>query len=138
MATALIRGMLRAAVAPPDHIIASDPLEAARAALGSETGVKVADANAQVARQSDVLVLAVKPQSMAQVLEELRPLVTPEHLVVSIAAGVPMATLADGLGASPRLARVMPNTPALMKRSCARASKPSAARSACPKPCSMP
>jgi pyrroline-5-carboxylate reductase len=51
---------------------------------------------------------------MAQVLAELRPLITPNHLVVSVAAGVSMATLARGLGADRRLARAMPNTPALV------------------------
>jgi len=114
MATALISGMLRTGVARPDTVIASDPLPAALAALRAETGIGVADSNLRVAQQSDVIVLAVKPQSMPHVLEELRPAVTPEHLVISIAAGVSLATLADGLGADRRLARVMPNTPALL------------------------
>lgn len=114
MATALIRGMIRAGTARPEAIVASDPLDAARAALANATGVAVSGSNLDVVGRSDVLVLAVKPQSMAGVLEEIRPALTDEHLVISIAAGVPMATLATGLGTSRRLVRVMPNTPALV------------------------
>jgi pyrroline-5-carboxylate reductase len=114
MATALIRGMLGAGTATPQTITASDPLEAARQALTADTGVSAVESNTTVARASDVLVLAVKPQSMPHVLEHLRPAVTSEHLVISIAAGVALATLEAGLGADRRLARVMPNTPALI------------------------
>jgi pyrroline-5-carboxylate reductase len=114
MATALIRGMLRAGRATPESVFASDPLESARTALAAETGVTVFESNVRVAHKSDVLVLAVKPQSMPHVLEHLRHVVTPEHLVVSIAAGVSLATLTAGLGADRRLARVMSNTPALV------------------------
>src|SRR6266446_7014924 len=88
MATALVRGMLRAGTATPRTVVASDPVAAARAALAGETGITVFDSNAEVARASDVLVLAVKPQSVPGVLERLRDEVTPEHLVISIAAGV--------------------------------------------------
>jgi pyrroline-5-carboxylate reductase len=114
MAAALIRGMLRAGTATPDAISASDPLELPRAALAKETGITVTDSNSAVARRSDVIVLAVKPQSMPHVLEHLRRDLTPEHLVVSIAAGVSMATLATGLNDHARIIRVMPNTPALL------------------------
>jgi pyrroline-5-carboxylate reductase len=114
MATALVKGMLRAGIAPVDSIGASDPLPAARTALQSETGVAVFDSNIPVAQRSDALVLAVKPQSMREVLGQLRPVVTPEHLVVSIAAGITIASIDEGLGSNGRIVRVMPNTPALV------------------------
>ena len=114
MATALIKGMIRAALAPADSICASDPLPTARTILQSETGVNIFDSNLEVARRSDVLVLAVKPQSMREVLSELRPKVTAEHLVVSVAAGVTIASIDEGLRARGRIVRVMPNTPALV------------------------
>jgi pyrroline-5-carboxylate reductase len=114
MATALVRGMLRAGTATAGHVAASDPAEATRGALADEAGVFVTDSNLAVVQRSDVLVLAIKPQSMAAVLDELRHAVTPDHLVVSIAAGVSLATLTHGLGAERRLVRVMPNTPALL------------------------
>ena len=99
MATALIRGMIRAGTRPARSITASDPLEAARDDLARQTGVVATDSNVEVARGRDVLVLAVKPQSMPDVLDHLRQAVTAEHLVISIAAGVSLATLAAGPGA---------------------------------------
>ena len=60
------------------------------------------------------MVLAVKPQSMRQVLAQLRPVVTAEHLIVSIAAGITIASIVQGLGRHGRVVRVMPNTPALV------------------------
>lgn len=114
MATALIRGMIRAGTADPTAILASDPVEAARAALARESGIQVTPSNREVAEASDVLVLAVKPQSMTQVLGELRPALQPRHLIISIAAGVSQATLAHLVGPGHRIVRVMPNTPALL------------------------
>jgi pyrroline-5-carboxylate reductase len=113
MATALVQGMIRAGVAEPGSIVAYDPV--ASCAEGLEAmGVGMLASNVAVAAASDVLVLAVKPQTMPGVLAELQPAVHAGHLVISIAAGVPMATLAAGLGQEPRLVRVMPNTPALV------------------------
>jgi len=114
MATALIKGMLRAGLAPVDAVCASDPLPAARQTLHAETGIEVLHSNQQVAERSDVVVLAVKPQTMRPVLEELRSFVTADHLVVSVAAGVTIASIVEGLGRSARVVRVMPNTPALI------------------------
>jgi pyrroline-5-carboxylate reductase len=115
MATALIRGMIRSGLAAPEAIFASDPIEAARTQIANEAGISSCSTNAEVARQSDVLILAVKPQSMAHALETLRDSVTRDHLVISVAAGVSLSTLAAGLGGTERrLARVMPNTPALV------------------------
>jgi pyrroline-5-carboxylate reductase len=113
MATALIRGMIRDGT-PSESISASDPSPQARASLLSESGVPTFDNNFEVIRGSDVVVLAVKPQMMAGVLAEIRPLITPEHLVVSVAAGVTLTTLAEGLGPGRRIVRAMPNTPALV------------------------
>jgi pyrroline-5-carboxylate reductase len=115
MATALVRGMIRAGTATPASVVVSDPVEAARTGLAAATGATAAADNRLVAEAADVLVLAVKPQSMAGVLEDLRPVVTPEHLIISVAAGTSLATLSAGLGPEPRrIVRVMPNTPALL------------------------
>ena len=113
MATALIRGMMRDGT-PIEAISASDPNPSVRAALVTSTGICTYDSNLEVVENSDVVVLAVKPQTMADVLAELRPAITRDQLVVSVAAGVTLATLAGGLGADRRLARTMPNTPSLV------------------------
>jgi pyrroline-5-carboxylate reductase len=114
MATALIHGMIRAGTTAADRIAATDPLASARESLARATGVTTSTDNAALAEGSDVLVLAVKPQSMSQVLAELKPAITAGHLVISIAAGVPMRALVGGLGRACRFARIMPNTPALI------------------------
>jgi pyrroline-5-carboxylate reductase len=114
MATALARGWLTAGLTRPDRLLASDPLPAARQAFTASCGVKAGADNREVVASSDLLVLAVKPQSMAGLLAEIRPVVTNRHLIVSIAAGISLQQLATGLGADRRLIRVMPNTPCLI------------------------
>jgi pyrroline-5-carboxylate reductase len=118
MATALARGWLRAGLIRPDDCRASDPLPQARQDFTAETGCPAVADNREVVAGSDLLVLAVKPQSMTGLLSEVRPVLkTP--LVVSIAAGIPLRQLAGGLGAGCRLVRVMPNTPCLIGASAA-------------------
>jgi pyrroline-5-carboxylate reductase len=106
--------MLRARIAKDDSIVASDPLEAARTCIQAGSGIAVFESNLEVAKHSEVIVLAVKPQSMAAVLAELRKAVTPSHLVISIAAGITIDSIVAGLGQHARVVRVMPNTPALI------------------------
>lgn len=114
MATVLVQGMLRAQVAKDDSIVASDPLEGARTGIQAETGIAVFESNIDVLKNSDVVVLAVKPQSMSHVLAELSKGITPAHLVISIAAGITIDSIVAGLGQHLRVVRVMPNTPALI------------------------
>jgi pyrroline-5-carboxylate reductase len=114
MAAALIRGLQSVGLTSPDRVIASDVLLAARESLAKDTGIAVTADNREVVARSEVLVLAVKPQVMANVLEEIQSLVTPDHLVVSIAAGIRLGQLSDWLGVQRRIVRVMPNTPCLV------------------------
>jgi pyrroline-5-carboxylate reductase len=114
MATALARGWLDAGLVSAMRVAASDPLPAAREAFTQATGVKAGDDNRAVVQSSDVLILAVKPQNMGALLDEIRPAVTGRHLVVSIAAGITIGHLATGLGFDSRIIRVMPNTPCLV------------------------
>ena len=114
MATALARGWLAAGLTAPDRVLASDPVPQAREAFAGGRGLRATADNREVVAASDVLILAVKPQSMRGLLAEVRPVVGPRHLVVSIAAGITLRQLADGLGPDRRLVRVMPNTPCLV------------------------
>jgi pyrroline-5-carboxylate reductase len=114
MATAMIRGLVAAGLYRPHEIIASDVDGAKRRTLRRRLRVEATDDNAAVVHAAPVIVLAVKPQIMDEVLGGLRAEVTPRKLFISIAAGVPTARLQRGLGATTRVVRVMPNTPALL------------------------
>jgi pyrroline-5-carboxylate reductase len=114
MATALIRGLIQAKLTTSARIVASEPLQAARTALAESAGIEVLLDNKPVVSRSEVVVLAVKPQVMSTVLAEIKPLLKPSQLIVSIAAGITLRTLSDGLGGERRIIRVMPNTPCLV------------------------
>ena len=114
MATALAKGFIQAGLTTPKLVMASDPVDAARKYFFKETGAKTTQSNAEVVRFSKVLVLAVKPGNAAELLQEISGGFTEKHLLISIAAGVPIAKLESGLGNSARVIRVMPNTPALV------------------------
>jgi pyrroline-5-carboxylate reductase len=129
MATALARGFLRAGLVTHSRLIASDVSAAARAAFAKETGAKTAGSNADVATLSQVLILAVKPDQVNSVLAELRPHLNKRHLLISIAAGVPLSRLERGLDVGARVIRAMPNTPALIGQSATGLSLGSSARS---------
>lgn len=117
MATALASGWLQARLTTAERVCASDPVDAARASFAKQTGAAATVDNLQVVQASDLLVLAVKPQQVADVLREIVPAVGPQHLLVSIAAGVTLRQLGDQLGEGRRIIRVMPNTPCLVAAS---------------------
>lgn len=114
MATALARGWITAKLATPDRVLASDPIETTRTNFTAETGAAAVGDNRQVVAASDVLLLAVKPQNMQELLREIRPSLTGRHLIVSIAAGVTLSQITAALGPQVRLVRVMPNAPCLV------------------------
>jgi len=114
MATALAKGFVQSKLTTPDQLAASDVYEAARLAFAKETGAHGSATNAEVVKIATVLIVAVKPDQVADVLGEISPLLTPEHVIISIAAGVTLAKLEKPLPAGSRVIRVMPNTPALV------------------------
>ena len=113
MATALAQGFIKAGLAAAAGVIGSDPAADARQRFAQATGGRTSDSNFEAAA-ADILFLAVKPQQMPAVCADLKGKIGGEKLVVSIAAGIRLAALADGLGPQVRLVRVMPNTPCLV------------------------
>jgi pyrroline-5-carboxylate reductase len=114
MATALANGWSTAGLLDVARSRASDPYLAAREKFQHTTGIAAVESNAEVVAACDVLILAVKPQMMSALLAEIRPMLGPSPLVISIAAGVTLRQLAEQLGPDTRIVRVMPNTPCLV------------------------
>jgi len=114
MATALAKGFVKAGLVKPDQVLGSDPMEDARAAFEREVGARITAFNPDVPKFASVFILAVKPAQVPAVLKELRGHINEKHLLVSLAAGVPLVKLEEGLETGARVVRVMPNTPALV------------------------
>ena len=114
MGEALVKGLVEAHVVPAEAITASDARTDRLAELERQYGIRVAKDNVSLVRDADVIVLAVKPQIMASVLEEVASTLSRKHLVISVAAGVSTATIRAEANKDLRLIRVMPNTPALV------------------------
>lgn len=114
MAEAIIKGLTISGAVASDAILVHDVVHERREYLGKTYGVEATEDNLQVARGSDVLILAVKPQMMAEVTAGLQG-ATDGRLACSIAAGVGVDQLREGLGSGARVIRVMPNTPALVQ-----------------------
>jgi pyrroline-5-carboxylate reductase len=114
MATALASGFVRAGIVANQQILASDPNENARSEFARQTGVRTTHSNAEVVRFARVLLLAVKPGHVRTGLFELKKDFTADHLLISIAAGVSLASIEEQLPEPARVIRVMPNTPALV------------------------
>ena len=115
MARALAGGIVRAGLADAERIWAGDPAAAARQQFASVVaGAHVVETNAEVAAACQLIVLAVKPQLMDRVLEDLAPHVGDHQLIVSIAAGVQIQQIRRRLGDAAKVIRVMPNTPCLV------------------------
>ena len=111
MAEALIKGIMSRG---KKKVIVSEPREDRRDFLARTYSVSTTVSNVEAAGSADIIILAVKPQIMAAVLDEISSVVTPDKTVVSIAAGITLAYLQSKLK-SDRIIRVMPNTPALVQ-----------------------
>src|SRR2546429_1053433 len=112
MAGALIRGLLRAGHHDAGDIWASDPVDVQLRRLKRMHKIEVTRDNRQLVRGSQTIILAVKPQNMAAVLDEIRTEVTPRKLFVSIAAGFPLRRPQAGPGGPAPAGRRIPHTPA--------------------------
>jgi len=112
MGEALLSGLLRAG-RPPSAVVAAVRREDRGTELHARYGVQVTDA-ASAAKLADTLVLAVKPQDMGALLDEIAAVVTPEALVISVAAGITTTFIGRRLTGDVPVVRVMSNTPVLV------------------------
>ncbi len=113
MGEALASGLLRAGVVQPAQIVAAARRGDRAEQLRNEYGFEVVSA-AQAAAKAQTLVIAVKPQDMDALLAEISGVVTPEHLVISVAAGITTAFIGRRLTGDVPVVRVMSNTPVLV------------------------
>jgi pyrroline-5-carboxylate reductase len=113
MAEALIKGVIAAKVYPPENIVVSDIRTERLELLRKQYKVRTTADNTALARSVDILVLSVKPQNMAEVLDGIKGSVNPDTLVISIAAGIKTRMITSALD-NVGVVRVMPNTPALI------------------------
>lgn len=112
--SALVQGMLQAGIYQAEEIIGCDINVTVKESNEAYGGIQTTTDNCQGAEQSEVVLLAVKPQVINKVLVEIKDVVK-DKLVVSVAAGISIDHLESFLPSSCRVVRVMPNTPILVK-----------------------
>lgn len=119
MATAIIGGILQKGMAEAQDIIGFDKDDTAKQKIKTQFNAEIAEDNREVAQKSDVLFLAVKPIFLGEVIAEVREVIRPETLIVSIAAGRDLHFLQNAFNRKEcKIIRCMPNTPALVLEGC--------------------
>lgn len=118
MAKAMIGGMLENQIVQAGDIVGTARTPETRKSMQDAFGIEIRETNAAAARETDVIILAVKPQFLQEVIEEIRDEVSLDKLVISIAAGKSLAWIEEAFGKEIRLVRCMPNTPALVGAGC--------------------
>jgi pyrroline-5-carboxylate reductase len=114
MGGVLAGGIVSRKLVPASHVMVSDIAVERLDELAKTYGIAVTQDNKQAARDADILILAVKPQNMGEVLSEIYAVVGKSCLIVSIAAGIRIGFIEERLKKGIRVIRVMPNTPALI------------------------
>ena len=115
MAEAMVKGLLVQELVSPEQIVASNPREERVQELVDRYAIRATTSNREAASGASIVNVAVKPQFFGEVVEDLESALDPSTLVLTIVAGVRMKRVADGL-ATPKVVRVMPNTPGQIGR----------------------
>ncbi len=115
MAEALVAGMVKSKLADPDSLLATDISQARLTVLKDRYQIQVGSKNSDAVSWADVIILCVKPNVINDVLGDIQPALTEKHLVISVAAGVPISNIQDKIGQKVSLVRAMPNTPAVIQ-----------------------
>lgn len=111
MGSAIVTGIVKAGLLPPERIFLIEPDSEKRDKLHSEIGVQIKEKPGDLTKECQTIILAVKPQVIIGLLEELNNNLDRDHLLISIAAGIPLSKL-EAAALKARVIRVMPNTPA--------------------------
>lgn len=114
MGEALIRGMIESDLIAAESITVAEPMARRREYLEKTYKINGVESPKELTGKSEVIILAIKPQIMEPVLRQYSAYLTEEHLLISIAAGIPLSFLEQLAGENLRVIRVMPNTPALV------------------------
>lgn len=114
MGRAMIGGICKSGLVTTGQIVASAHTQETLDRLKTDFSIETTLSNETVAKQSDILFLAVKPNKFDEVIPQIAPYIKNSCIVVSIAAGKSIATIEKGFGREIKLVRAMPNTPALI------------------------
>jgi len=119
MAEAIIKGMLSSSLIKASNILASEPSKSRQTFLTSEYKIKMVKDNLDLVKKADILIVAVKPQIISEVLNGIADQVDAKKLVISVAAGVPVSKIEGALSSGKKkklsVVRTMPNTPAVVQ-----------------------
>lgn len=118
MADAIIGGMLKKGIVKASDIIGSAKTETTLNRMAEKYDIGVTNDNAEAAKEADVLILAVKPQFLEEVIGNIKGVIREETLIISVAAGKSIAWIEEAFGRKIKLVRCMPNTPALVGEGC--------------------
>lgn len=113
MASAILKGIINSSLFKNEDIIVSDKNQSSLDMLKNDFGVNVTSSNTDVVKNSEIILFAVKPFVLRDVLEEIKPNINEKNTVLSIAAGISISTIEEIIGKFP-VVRIMPNTPALV------------------------
>ncbi|MCP4576468.1 MAG: pyrroline-5-carboxylate reductase [Deltaproteobacteria bacterium] len=116
MAAALIKGLIHSRSFHQDRLCACDKEKKTLTSISTQFGIECHSSNIELVRECSIVVLSVKPQNVRDVLEEVKGEIRDDHLIISIAAGIPLAMIRGIIGKAIPLIRVMPNTPALVQK----------------------
>jgi pyrroline-5-carboxylate reductase len=114
MGGAMMKGILSSGKALPQEVMASDALEAVLQQKQAELSIQTTESNRKVAEFAEILFLSIKPQYYETVIAEIREVVTPQQLIVTIAPGKTLEWTAGQFGKNVKIVRAMPNTPAMV------------------------
>ena len=114
MAGAIVKGLVKSSFMPSSSILATKSTPEGIEERAKELGIKIILDNIELVKNSEVIFVATKPNQVLGVLQEIKPYVTSEKLIVSVAAGVNISKIESNLQPGARVIRVMPNTPSLV------------------------